>query len=153
MPRAGAPGDGSDQAGRPTHAQPRLVAWAAGRRATGAASEPPARRAEVWHRPSSGAWMRLTGLAAAGATLLAVISGATGFEHRELAALALPPLVALVVAGWFARRRLLVPSLVAVILFGAAALVTADAVHVALAALAFAAALIACAQTFRGEYV
>ena len=102
---------------------------------------------------SSGAWMRLTGLAAAGATLLAVISGATGFEHRALAALALPPLVALVVAGWFARRRLLVPSLVALAFFGAAALVTAEVLHVALAALAFASALVTCAQTFRGEYV
>ena len=97
--------------------------------------------------PSSGAWMRLTGLAAAAATLLAAISGATGFEHRELSALALPPLVALVAAGWFARRRLLMPSLAALVCFGAAALVTSEILHVALAALAFAATLVACVQT------
>jgi len=103
--------------------------------------------------PSSGAWMRLVGLAAAGATLLAVVSGATGFDHRELSALALPPLVALVVAGWFARRPLLVPALAALTLFGAAALVTSDLLHIALAALAFAATLVASAQTFRGEDV
>jgi hypothetical protein len=71
---------------------------------------------------SSGSWMRLAGVSAAGATLLAVVSGATGFEHRLLAALVLPPLVALVLAGRLARPRLLVPSLVALVLFGAAAL-------------------------------
>jgi protoheme IX farnesyltransferase len=102
---------------------------------------------------SSGAWMRLAGLAAAGATLLAVVSGAAGFQHRELSALALPPLVALVVAGWFARRRLLVPSLAALALFGGAALVTSELLHVVLAALAFAATLVASAETFRGEHV
>ena len=75
---------------------------------------------------SSGAWMRLTGLAAAGATLLAVISGALGFEHRLLAALALPPLVALVLAGKFATPRLFKPSLTALGLFGAAALVEGE---------------------------
>ncbi len=102
---------------------------------------------------AAGAWLRLTALAAAGATLLAVVSGATGFEHRELSALALPPLVALVVAGWIARRRLLVPSLVALVLFGCAAIATGPAIHVALAGLAFAATLVACVQAFRGEAV
>jgi protoheme IX farnesyltransferase len=102
---------------------------------------------------SSGSWMRLTGLAAAGATLLAVISGATGFEHRLLASLALPPLVALVLAGRLARPRLFVPSLVALMLFGAAALVPGEPLHATLAALAFAGALVAAAQTFRGAHV
>jgi protoheme IX farnesyltransferase len=102
---------------------------------------------------SSGAWMRLTGLAAAAATLLAVVSGATGFEHRILAALALPPLAALVLAGRFARPRLLGPSLVALILFGVAALVPGEPLHATVAALAFAGTLVACAQTFRGERV
>jgi protoheme IX farnesyltransferase len=102
---------------------------------------------------SSGMWMRLTGLAAAGATLLAVISGATGFEHRLLASLALPPLVALVLAGRLARPRLFVPSLVALMLFGAAALVPGEPLHATLAALAFAGALVAAAQTFRGAHV
>jgi protoheme IX farnesyltransferase len=97
--------------------------------------------------------MRLTGLAAAGATLLAVISGATGFEHRLLASLALPPLVALVLAGRLTRPRLFVPSLVTLILFGAAALVPGEPLHATLAALAFAGALVAAAQTFRGAHV
>jgi protoheme IX farnesyltransferase len=104
---------------------------------------------------SSGAWLRLTGVAAAAATLVAVGSGAAdlGAAHRVLAALAVPPLVALLLAGVFARRRLLVPSLVAVVLFGVAALVTPPALHTALAALAFAATLVACVQTFRGAPV
>src|SRR5215831_12364589 len=97
--------------------------------------------------------MRLTGLAAAGATLLAVGSGALGFEHRLLAALALPPLVALVVAGKLARPRLFVPSLVALALFGAAALVEGEPLHATVAAAAFAAALVVCVQTFRGAPV
>jgi heme o synthase len=97
--------------------------------------------------------MRLTGLAAAGATLLAVISGATGFEHRLLAALALPPLVALVLAGRLARPRLFVPSLVTLVLFGAAALVPGEPLHATLAGLAFAGALVTAAQTFRGAHV
>jgi len=95
--------------------------------------------------------MRLTGLAAAAATLLAVVSGATGFEHRLLAAFALPPLVALVVAGRLARPRLFAPSLAALALFGIAALVPGEPVHAALAALAFAGTLVAAAQTLRGE--
>ena len=103
--------------------------------------------------PSSGAWMRLTGLAAATATLLAVVSGVTGFEHRMLAALAVPPLVALVLAGRLARPRLLRPSLAALLLFGAAALAPGEPSHAGLAALAFAATLVACAQTFRGAHV
>src|SRR6058998_871921 len=97
--------------------------------------------------------MRLTGLTAAVATLVAVVSGAIGFEHRLLAALALPPLVALVLAGKLARPRLFGPSLVALALFGAAALVEGEPLHATVAALAFAATLVACAQTFRGEHV
>ena len=99
--------------------------------------------------------MRLTALAAAAATLLAVVSRrAPGFEHRLLAALALPPLVALVVAGRLARPRLLAPSLVALVaLRRCAALVPVSRSTPALAALAFAATLVARAQTFRGEHV
>jgi protoheme IX farnesyltransferase len=102
---------------------------------------------------SAGAWLRLTALAAAVATLLAVISGATGFEHRELSALAVPPLLAVVLAGILARRRLLAPGLSALALFGAAALFTSGALHVVLAALAFAAALVSCVAAFRGAPV
>jgi protoheme IX farnesyltransferase len=104
---------------------------------------------------ASGAWLRLTALAAAAVTLLAVVSGTAGLgaTHRVLAALALPPLAALVLAGRFARPALLWPSLVALMLFGLAALVTQHELHVALAALAFAATCVVCALTFRGAHV
>ncbi len=77
--------------------------------------------------PRPGPWLRLTALFAAHAVLLAVISGAAslGAAHRVLAALALPPLVALVVAARLAYPRLLAPALGALVLFGIAALVTA----------------------------
>src|SRR5438876_2474594 len=102
---------------------------------------------------SPGPWLRLTALAASGATLLAVVSGAAGLdaEHRILAALALPPLVALVAAAWLAHRRLLPSALAALLLFGAAALLTSPLVHVAAAAASFAAAAVATAAAFRGE--
>ncbi len=98
-----------------------------------------------------GPWLRLMAAAAAGATLLAVVSGAAqlGAAHRLLAALALPPLLALVVAGLTAYRRLLAPSLVALFLFGAAALVMPRSLHIALAALAFGAALVVAAQALQ----
>ena len=100
-----------------------------------------------------GPWLRLTALGASAATLLAVVSGSLGLgtAHRVLAALAVPPLAALVAAGWVAYRRLLAPSLAALALFGAAALITgSDALHVGFAAAAFAATLICAAATFRG---
>jgi heme o synthase len=102
-----------------------------------------------------GPWLRLTALGAAAATLVAVVSGTIGpgAAHSLLSALALPPLVAVVVAGWVAHRRLLLPSVAALGLFGAAALVTAPGAHVVLAALASAAALVLTAQCFRGEPV
>jgi heme o synthase len=104
---------------------------------------------------ASGAWLRLTALAAVGATLLAVVSGTAGLgaAHRLLAALALPPLVALVAAAWFAHRRLATPSLVALSLFGLAALLTAHVPHVVAAAFAFAATVVVAALTFRGAPV
>jgi protoheme IX farnesyltransferase len=100
-----------------------------------------------------GPLLRLTALAAAAALVLAVASGTVGGgpAHSVLSALALPPLVAVALAAWLSYRPLLAPSLVALALFGAAALVTADAVHVALAALALAAASVVAALTFRGE--
>lgn len=99
-----------------------------------------------------GPWLRLTALFAALATLLAVVSGAAslGAAHRLLAALALPPLVALVVAAWVTHRDLLLPAGAALVLFGLAALVTMPGAHLALAAIAFAAALVATAATYRG---
>ena len=108
-------------------------------------------RASATARP--GPWLRLAALFAASATLLAVISGAASFDaaHRLLAALAVPPLVALVVAAWFAHRRLLVPPGAALVLFGAAALVTAPGAHLILSAVSFAATLVAATSTYRGE--
>jgi heme o synthase len=105
--------------------------------------------------PAPGPWLRLTALGAAAATLVAVVSGTLGpgAAHSLLSALALPPLVAIVIAAWVAHRPLLVPSLVALTLFGLAALVTAPGVHATLAALAFAATLVLTVQCFRGEPV
>jgi protoheme IX farnesyltransferase len=103
-----------------------------------------------------GPWLRLTALVAAGATLLTVVSGTVGLgtAHRLLAALALPPIAALVAAAWVAHRQLLAPALTALGLFGAAALVSGShLLHVALAAAAFAATCVAAAQAFRGEPV
>jgi protoheme IX farnesyltransferase len=103
-----------------------------------------------------GPWLRLTALVAAGATLLTVLSGAVGLgtAHRLLAALALPPIAALIAAAWVAHRQLLAPALTALGLFGAAALVSGShLLHVALAAAAFAATCVAAAHAFRGEPV
>jgi protoheme IX farnesyltransferase len=100
-----------------------------------------------------GPWLRLAALGGAAATLLAVVSGTVGPEtaHSLLSALALPPLLAVAVAAWVAYPRLLAPALAALVLFGAAAAVTAPGVHAALAALAFAAALVSAVGCFRGE--
>src|SRR5262249_38544798 len=62
--------------------------------------------------------------------------------HQLLSALALPPLVAILVAAWLGHRRLVVPTLVAIGLFGAAALITAPGFHLSAAALAFGATLV-----------
>ncbi len=90
-------------------------------------------------------------LMAASATLLAVVSGAAGLDvvHRLLAALALPPLAALVSAAWVAHRRLLPPAVAALVLFGAAAALTVPGLHLAASAAALAATLVVLAGTFR----
>ena len=99
--------------------------------------------------------LRLAALIAASGVLLAVVSGTLGggTPHRVLAALALPPLVAVALAALVAHRSLLAPSLVSLVLLAAAALVTAHAVHVALAALALAATAVLAATTWRGSPV
>jgi protoheme IX farnesyltransferase len=99
--------------------------------------------------PTPGFWLRLTALAATAATLLAVVSGAAGLDtaHRALAALAVPPLAALVVAARLAHRRLLAPSLAALLFFGIAATVMPRPLHIAFAALAFGASAWATART------
>ena len=100
-----------------------------------------------------GPWLRLTAVFAGLATLLAVVSGAAslGAAHRVLAALALPPLLALVLASVLVHRRLLVPSVSALVLFGIAALLTAPGLHLALSAVAFSATLLLAASTYRGQ--
>ena len=102
-----------------------------------------------------GPWLRLIALGAAAGAALAVVSGALSLHtaHRALAALAVPPLAALVAAAWVAHRRLLAPATAALGLFAAAALVTGRPLHIAFAALALAAALVATAVTLRGEPV
>ncbi|HUH15185.1 MAG TPA: heme o synthase [Gaiellaceae bacterium] len=104
-------------------------------------------------RSRPGFWLQLAALAGAAGALLAVVSGAFGLGHEYVSALAVPPLVAVVVAARIAHRHLLVPASVALTLFGAAAAVTADGLHVALASLSLAAALVSAAQCFRGEPV
>ena len=104
-------------------------------------------------RSRPGSWLQLAALAGVAGTLLAVVSGTTGVGHEEISALAVPPLVAVAIAGWNAHRHLLWPSILALMLFGAAAAVTADGVHVALASGALAAAAFAAVQCFRGEAV
>ena len=109
-----------------------------------------------------GPWLRLTAVAGALATGAAVVSGVLrlGAGHEALAALALPPLVALVVAARLAHPRLLPAAATALALllveigvggvvglFGAAD--WAVPVHLAVAALAFAATLVAAAGTLR----
>ena len=100
-----------------------------------------------------GPWLRLTALAAAVATLLAAGSGTLGGGgiHRALAAVALPPLCALVAAGWVAYRRVLPGAATALVLFLVTAAVTGPKpLHLGLAALAFAAAATAAVASFRG---
>ena len=105
--------------------------------------------------PAPGPWLRLTALGASAAVLVAVVSGAAGLgtAHQMLAALALPPLVAVAVAALLEYRRLVVPAFVSLGLFGLAALLTAPALHLAAAAAALAATTVTAALTFRGEPV
>jgi protoheme IX farnesyltransferase len=99
-----------------------------------------------------GPWLRLIAFGATAAAALAVVSGALSLHtaHRALAALALPPLAALVAAAWVAHRRLLGPAVAALALFLAAALATGRPLHIVFAGLALAAAAVATAATFRG---
>jgi protoheme IX farnesyltransferase len=101
----------------------------------------------------SGPWTRLLAAGAVAGTALAVVSGAAGWhtEHRILAALAMPPLIGLVLVAWFSARRLLPAALVSLFLFGAAALLTGDGIHLAAAALAFASTCVLAVLAFRGE--
>jgi heme o synthase len=111
-----------------------------------------------------GPWLRLTAFAGAVATALVVAAAALHLDlaHRVLAAAALPPLVAVAVAAVVAHHRLRPAALAALGLFmaeivaGGVAAVTgrpswAVVLHVAFAAAALAAALIAAAATFQAR--
>ena len=100
-----------------------------------------------------GPWARMLALGAVAGTGLAVVSGAAGWgtAHRLLAALALPPLVGLVVLAWMSARRLLPAAVASLVLFGLAALLTSRNVHLVTATVAFGATSLLCAQAFRGE--
>jgi protoheme IX farnesyltransferase len=114
--------------------------------------------------PAPGPWLRLAAFAGALATGLAVASGALhlGIAHRLLVVTALPPLAAMVVASRIAYPRLLRPAAVALGLVLADSAVGgivalggrpgwAVGLHVAVAALAFGAALVAVASSYGGE--
>jgi heme o synthase len=103
-----------------------------------------------------GPWLRLAGIAASLAALLAVVSGVAGGGelHRSLAVVALPPLCALVAAAWVEYRRLLPAAGSALVLFLLTAAVTGpEVLHVGLAALTLAASIVATVACFRGEPV
>ena len=108
-----------------------------------------------------GPWLRLIALAAVLVAGLVEASGELGLAHRVLALAALPPLVALVVAACAAHRPLLPVTgaalglMLAEIAVGGVVSLTgaawARSLHVGIAVLAFAAALLAAATTFRGR--
>ena len=97
--------------------------------------------------------LRAVALAVVAAALAAVLSGGEGSTHRVVAALALPPLAALLVSAVVAHRRLLLWTATVGALFAAAAAVTAPWAHLALAALALAGACALAAFTWRGADV
>ncbi|HKI93277.1 MAG TPA: heme o synthase [Gaiellaceae bacterium] len=102
-----------------------------------------------------GLWLRACALAVALAALLAVVSGAAGAgsAHRVLAALAGPPLAALLLAAFISHRRLVAPAAATGAFLLAAALATSGPAHVVLAALALAASAALAVATLRGESV
>jgi protoheme IX farnesyltransferase len=98
-----------------------------------------------------GLWARLVSLLAVGGTGLAVISGAAHWDtaHRVLAAVALPPLAALVATAWVTARRLLAPAVVSLVCFGLAALLIGRMEHLLFASVALASAAYVSASAFR----
>ena len=83
-------------------------------------------------RCKPGPWLQLAALLGVAGTVFAVVSGTVGAEHELISALALPPLAAVAVAAFWTHRQLRSPALLAVLLFGVAAAVTAPGLHVAL---------------------
>jgi heme o synthase len=97
-----------------------------------------------------GPWLRACALAVVAATALAVATGGAGSTHRAVAALAGPPLAALLAVAVVSHRRLLLPTAVT----GALLLATAAApglAHLALAIPAFASAAVLAVVACRGR--
>jgi protoheme IX farnesyltransferase len=99
-----------------------------------------------------GLFLRACALATAAATALAVATGGGGSAHRVLAALAGPPLAALLVAAFVSHRRLVAPTLATGALLLATAVAPGNA-HLALAIPAFAAAAVLAVLAWRGRPV
>jgi heme o synthase len=99
----------------------------------------------------AGPWLRLCGVGASAAVGLVVASGELGITHRVLVAVALPLLAALVLGAWFAHRAVFGVALAALVLFLAAiASWWLRPLHLALAAVAFAATVLTTARLYRG---
>ena len=98
-------------------------------------------------------WLRVCAMTAAAGTTLAVVSGALGLggAHRVIAALAGPPIAALLVAAVLRHRPLVLPTAAAGAFVAAAAAVPGRVPHAVLAALGLAAVLVTAAGTFRGD--
>jgi heme o synthase len=100
----------------------------------------------------AGPWLRLCGVGASVAGVLAVASGSLGITHRALVGVAVPLLVATVLGTWFAHRRAFAPAGAGLILFLAAvASWWSPTLHVAMAGAALAATVVATARLYRGE--
>jgi heme o synthase len=98
-----------------------------------------------------GPWLRLCALTASAASIAAVASGSLGTAHRVLTVVALPPLVALVVAAWLSHRaHLPLASLALTSFLVASATWWAGVTHVAVAALALLVTLVVTARLFAG---
>jgi heme o synthase len=99
----------------------------------------------------AGPWLRLCGIGASAAGVLAVASGELGIAHRVLVVVAVPLLVALVLGAWFAHRQAFPLASSALVLFLAAvASWWSPALHLALAGAALATTVLATARLYRG---
>jgi heme o synthase len=100
----------------------------------------------------AGPWLRLCGIGASAAGVLAVASGELGIAHRVLVVVAVPLLVALVLGTWFGHRDAFALASGALILFLAAvASWWSPALHLTLAGAALATTMLATARLYRGD--
>ena len=117
-------------------------------------------------RIAPGPWLRLSALLAAGATAAVIAAGAAGYNHAHalLSLVALAPLVAIAVSAWLAHPWLRRPVAVALgfllaqVALGAVIALAGNSTglrvaHAAMAALAFAAALVVAVRVHSGEPV